>query len=116
MQLLLLILISPKGHDQSDFGNVRDGGGFPVFTFYSITSHEKFVEDLVQMFRLELCLKRLLGPVPPSFRAGKSDVISLRFDNQPNLEILQLAEANIDTLKVNEIFTVDGKEMHVSIV
>ena len=46
----------------------------------------------------------------------KSDVTSLRFDNQPNPENLQLAEANIVTLKVNEIFTMDGREMHVSIV
>ncbi|WVZ18816.1 hypothetical protein V8G54_006138 [Vigna mungo] len=129
----------------ADFGNVGDGGGFPVFTFYSITSHEKFAEDLVQIDYLSIGydtseVKQLHwstqlyddefkdltyynlycevthGPVPPSFTAGKSDVISLRFDNQPNPEILQLAEANIDTLKVNEIFIVDGKEMHVSIV
>jgi len=122
---------------------------------------EKYAEELVQMFRLELCLKvncnfcknifiiymipdfgltgklasngqRLLvlefmsigydtsevkqlhwstqlyedefkdltdcnlycevthGPVPPSFRDGKSDIASLRFDNQPNPEVLQV--------------------------
>ncbi|XP_027918945.1 uncharacterized protein LOC114177685 [Vigna unguiculata] len=159
-----LLQFSYNSADQSDFGDAGDGGGIPVFTFYSMTSHEKYAEELVQMFRLELCLKRLLvlefmsigydtsevkqlhwstqlyedefkdltdcnlycevthGPVPPSFRDGKSDIASLRFDNQPNPEVLQvylttwLAEANIDTLKVNEIFTVVGEEMHVSIV
>ncbi|KAK7347334.1 hypothetical protein VNO80_21864 [Phaseolus coccineus] len=159
-----LLQFSYNSADQSDFGDGGDGGGIPVFTFYSITSHEKFAEELVQMFSLELCLKRLLvlefmsigydnsevkqlhwstqlyddefkdlrdcnlycevthGPVPPRFRDGKSDIASLRFDNQPNPEVLQvylttwLAEANIDTLKVNEIFTVVGEEMHVSVI
>ncbi|ESW27242.1 hypothetical protein PHAVU_003G185700 [Phaseolus vulgaris] len=159
-----LLQFSYNSADQSDGGDGGDGGGIPVFTFYSITSHEKFAEELVQMFSLELCLKRLLvlefmsigydtsevkqlhwsthlyddefkdlrdcnlycevthGPVPPRFRDGKSDIASLRFDNQPNPEVLQvylttwLADANIDTLKVNEIFTVVGEEMHVSII
>lgn len=30
------------------------------------------------------------GPVPPRFRDGKSDIASLRFDNQPNPEVLQV--------------------------
>ncbi|CAJ1944177.1 unnamed protein product [Sphenostylis stenocarpa] len=159
-----LLQFSCNPADQSDFGDGGDGGGIPVFKFYSITSHEKFAEELVQMFSLELCLKRLLvlefmsigydnsevkqlhwstqlfedefkylrdcnlycevthGPVPPRFRDGKSDIGALRFDNQPNPEVLQvylttwLAEANIDTLKVNEIFAVVGEEMHVSII
>jgi len=29
-------------------------------------------------------------PVPPRFRDGKSDIASLRFDNQPNPEVLQV--------------------------
>ncbi|RDX89370.1 hypothetical protein CR513_28917, partial [Mucuna pruriens] len=169
-----LLQFSYNSADQGDFG---DGGGIPVFAFYSITKHEKFAEKLVQMFSLELCLKRLLvlefmsigydnsevkqlhwstqlyddefkdltdcnlycevthGPVPPRLRDGKSDLGALRFDNQPIPEVLQvlyliphlllnssllesvylttwLAEANIDTLKVNEIFAVVGEEMH----
>ncbi|XP_022639350.1 uncharacterized protein LOC106768142 isoform X2 [Vigna radiata var. radiata] len=159
-----LLQFSYNSADQSDFGDAGDGGGIPVFTFYSINSHEKFAEELVHMFRSELCLKRLLvlefmsigydtseikqlhwstqlyddefkdlidcnlycevirGPVSPSFKDEKSDITSLRFDNQPTPEILQvylttwLAETNVDTLKVNEIFTVVGEEMHVSIV
>ncbi|RZC10597.1 hypothetical protein D0Y65_011055 [Glycine soja] len=142
-----LLQFSYNSADQSDSGEGGEGGGIPVFTFYSITSHEKFAEELIQMFSLELCLKRLLvlefmsigydtsavkqlhwstqlydeefkdlrdcnlyceethGPVPPRLRDGKSDIDALRFDNQPNPEVLQvylttwLAEANIDTPK-----------------
>ncbi|XP_027331635.1 uncharacterized protein LOC113847012 [Abrus precatorius] len=155
-----LLQFSCNSEDQSDFG---DGGGIPVFAFFSITSHEKFAEELLQMFSLELCLKRLLvleflsigrdtsqvnqlywsaqlyadefkdlrncnlyceathGPVSPRLRDGKSNMVALRFDNQPNPEVLQvylttwLAEVNIDTLRVNEIFAVAGEEMHANI-
>ncbi|KAL2322101.1 hypothetical protein Fmac_026480 [Flemingia macrophylla] len=158
-----LLQFSYNSADRSDSVDGGDGGGIPVFTFYSITSHEKFAEELVEMFKLELCLKRLLvleflsigydtsevkqlhwsaqlyddefrdlrdcnlycevtnGPVPPRLRDGKSDIGALRFDNQPNPEVLQvylttwLAEANIDTLRVDEIFAVVEEEMHVSI-
>ncbi|KEH32002.1 hypothetical protein MtrunA17_Chr4g0061341 [Medicago truncatula] len=155
-----LLQFSNYPKDQSNSG---DGGGIPVFAFLSISSHEQLVEELVQMFRFELCLKRLLVlqfisigydasqvnklhwsaqlyadefkdlsdcnlfcevtcvPVPPRLRDGKSDMGALRFDNQPNPEVLQvyltswLAEVNINTLRVNEIFAVVGEEMHVSI-
>ncbi|XP_061346648.1 uncharacterized protein LOC133292269 isoform X1 [Gastrolobium bilobum] len=155
-----ILQFSHNSEDQSDSG---DGGGIPVFAFLSISSHEKFAEELVQMFSLELRLKRLLvlgfmsigydasqvnqlhwsaqlyadefkdlrdcnlycedthGPVPPRLRDGKSDMVALRFDNKPNPEILQvylttwLAEANVDTFRVNEIFAVIGEEMHISI-
>ncbi|KAK7330304.1 hypothetical protein VNO77_24494 [Canavalia gladiata] len=158
-----LLQFSYNSEEQSDFGDDGDGGGIPVSAFLSITSHEKFAEELVQMFSLELCLKRLLvlefmsigcdtsqvkqlhwstqlyadefkdlrecnlycevthGPLPPRLRDGKSDMVALRFDNQPDPEVLQvylttwLAEVNIDTLRVNEIFAVIGEEMHVSI-
>ncbi|WJX90078.1 hypothetical protein P8452_72013 [Trifolium repens] len=52
-----LLQFSFYSKDPSDSG---DGGGIPVFAFFSISSHEKLVEELVQMFKLELCLKRLL--------------------------------------------------------
>ncbi|KAJ1438888.1 hypothetical protein SESBI_02659 [Sesbania bispinosa] len=158
-----LLQFSFNSEDQSDSGDGGDGGGIPVFAFLPISSHEKFAEDLVQMFSLELCLKRLLvlellsigydasqvnelhwsaqlyadefkdlrdcnlycevthGPVPPRLRGQKSDIVALRFDNQPNPEVLQvylttwLAEVNIDTIRVNEIFAVVGEEMHVSL-
>ncbi|KAJ1421833.1 hypothetical protein SESBI_13471 [Sesbania bispinosa] len=158
-----LLQFSFNSEDQSDSGDGGDGGGIPVFAFLPISSHEKFAEDLVQMFSLELCLKRLLvlellsigydasqvnelhwsaqlyadefkdlrdcnlycevthGPVPPGLQGQKSDIVALRFDNQPNPEVLQvylttwLAEVNIDTIRVNEIFAVVGEEMHVSL-
>ncbi|KAK7265850.1 hypothetical protein RJT34_33474 [Clitoria ternatea] len=158
-----LLQFSYSSEDRSDCGDGGDGGGIPVFAFLSITSHEKFAEELIQMFSLELCLKRLLvlefmsigydtsqvnqlhwsaelyadefrdlrdcnlycevthAPVPPRLRDGKSDMVALRFDNQPNPEVLQvylttwLAEVNIETFRMNEIFAVVGEEMHVSI-
>ncbi|XP_019430838.1 PREDICTED: uncharacterized protein LOC109338146 isoform X1 [Lupinus angustifolius] len=155
-----LLQFSCNSEDESDSG---DGGGIPVFTFLSISAHEKFAEELVQMFSLELFLKRLLvleflsigydtslvnqlhwstqlyagefddlrdcnlychetcRPVPPRLRDGKSDIADLRFDSQPNPEVLQvylitlLAEVNIDTFRVNEIFAVVGEEMHFNL-
>ncbi|CAJ2664630.1 unnamed protein product [Trifolium pratense] len=155
-----LLQFSHYSKDPSDSG---DGGGIPVFAFFSISSHEKLVEELVQMFKLELCLKRLLvlefisigydasqanqlhwstqlyadefkdlsdcnlfckvtgGPVPPRLKDGKSDMGALRFNSQPNPEVFQvhltswLAEVNINTFRVNEIFEIVGEEMHVSI-
>ncbi|XP_057421808.1 uncharacterized protein LOC130715705 [Lotus japonicus] len=156
-----LLQFSCYSEDQSDSGDGGDGGGIPVFAFLPISSHDKLAEELVQMFILELCLKRLLvlelmsvgndpsqvnqlswsaqlyndefkdlrdcnlfsedGPVPPRLKDGKSDMVALKFDNQPSPEVLQvylttwLAELNIDTFRVNEIFAVVGEEMHVSI-
>eukprot|EP00256_Glycine_max_P067630 XP_025982225.1 uncharacterized protein LOC102667258 isoform X2 [Glycine max] len=79
-----LLHFSYNSADQSDSG---DGGGIPAFTFYSITSHVTH------------------GPVPPRLRDGKSGIDALRFDNQPNPEVLQvylttwLAEVNMSLPK-----------------
>ncbi|KAK1394049.1 Cyclin-dependent kinase 2-interacting protein [Heracleum sosnowskyi] len=60
----------PKGPDNSsmlqfsnssvDATDAGDGGGVPPFTFWSISSFEKLAEELIQMFTMELNLKRLL--------------------------------------------------------
>ncbi|KAL4633514.1 hypothetical protein ACB092_04G128000 [Castanea dentata] len=155
-----LVQFSSFSGDQNDSG---DGGGIPVFAFWSISSHEQLAEELVQMFIRELNLKRLLvlellstscddpqvnelhwsdqlypgefdhlsmcnlfsqetcEPVPPKLMDLKSDAPTVRSNNQPNPEVLQvyittwLAEVNIDTLRVDEIFAVIGEEMHVSL-
>lgn len=52
-----LIQFSSNSENTNDNG---DGGGIPVFTFWSISSFEKLAWELVQMFKLELYLKRLL--------------------------------------------------------
>ncbi|XP_059444977.1 uncharacterized protein LOC132176711 isoform X1 [Corylus avellana] len=52
-----LVQFSGSSEDQNDTG---DGGGIPVFVFWSISSHEELAEELVQMFKKELMLKRLL--------------------------------------------------------
>ncbi|XP_030938231.1 uncharacterized protein LOC115963388 isoform X2 [Quercus lobata] len=153
-----LVQFSSFSGDQNDSG---DGGGIPVFAFWSISSHEQLAEELVQMFIMELNLKRLLvlellstscndpqvnglhwsdqlypgefdhlsmcnlfsqetcEPVPPKLMDLKSDASTVRSNNQPNPEVLQvyittwLAEVNIDTLRVDEIFAVIGEEMHL---
>lgn len=139
-----LVQFSSFSGDQNDSG---DGGGIPVFAFWSISSHEQLAEELVQMFIMELNLKRLLvlellstscndpqvnelhwsdqlypgefdhlsmcnlfsqetcEPVPPKLMDLKSDAPTVRSNNQPNPEVLQvyittwLAEVNIDTLR-----------------
>ncbi|KAJ6834423.1 uncharacterized protein M6B38_334170 [Iris pallida] len=43
-----------------DINDPGDGGGFPVFSFLSVPNFEKLAQELVEMFMLELNLKRLL--------------------------------------------------------
>ncbi|CAL5327060.1 unnamed protein product [Camellia sinensis] len=52
-----LVQFSNFSEDKNDNG---DGGGIPVFAFWSISNFEEFANELVQMFTLELNLKRLL--------------------------------------------------------
>ncbi|KAL7192240.1 hypothetical protein ACSBR2_024142 [Camellia fascicularis] len=52
-----LVQFSNFSEDKNDNG---DGGGVPVFAFWSISNFEEFANELVQMFTLELNLKRLL--------------------------------------------------------
>ncbi|GMN54259.1 hypothetical protein TIFTF001_023388 [Ficus carica] len=59
-------------------------------------------------------------PVFPSLQVSKSDVPTARSNHQPNHEIMQvylttwLAEVNIDTHRMDEIFSAIGEEMHVT--
>lgn len=84
-------------------------------------STQLYDDEIKDLRECNLYCEVTQGPVPPRMRDGKSEIGALRFDKQPNTEVLQvylttwLAEANIDTLKVNEIFAVVGEEMHVSI-
>ncbi|KAJ4713165.1 Stellacyanin [Melia azedarach] len=157
-----LVQFSSYSEDVNDTG---DGGGMPVFVFLSVAAFEKLSEELVQMFELELNLKRLLvvellattcetpqvnrfcwsdelypgefddlsicnlysketcEPIAPRLSNCNSGMParSVQYHDQPNQEILQvylttwLAEVNIDTHRVNEIFAIIGEEMHVSI-
>ncbi|KAB2610196.1 hypothetical protein D8674_018228 [Pyrus ussuriensis x Pyrus communis] len=52
-----LVQSSGCSEDKNDPG---DGGGIPVFAFWSICCFEKLADELVQMFILELNLKRLV--------------------------------------------------------
>ncbi|XP_071702703.1 uncharacterized protein [Rutidosis leptorrhynchoides] len=51
------IRFSSNSEDANDEG---DGGGVPLYTFWSISCFEKLALELVQMFKSELYLKRLL--------------------------------------------------------
>lgn len=52
-----LVQFSSSSENINDNG---DGGGIPVFKFWSISSFEKLASELVQMFELEVNVKRLL--------------------------------------------------------
>lgn len=53
-----LVQFSSSSEDSSN--DSGDGGGIPVFAFWSVSSFEKLAEELVQMFEMEVSLKRLL--------------------------------------------------------
>lgn len=155
-----LVQFSSTSEDINDTG---DCGGVAVFGFWSVSYFEKIAEELIQMFKLELSLKRLLvlellsvsyevsqakklcwsdelyfgefgdlevcnlyseetsEPVHPRLKNGKSNMPTFQCNRQLNHEILQvyittwLAEVNIDSYRVDEIFAVIGEEMHVSL-
>uniref|UniRef100_A0A2N9HF07 Uncharacterized protein n=1 Tax=Fagus sylvatica TaxID=28930 RepID=A0A2N9HF07_FAGSY len=74
-----LVQFSSFSGDQNDAG---DGGGIPVFAFWSISSHEKLAEELIQMFILELNLKRLLVLEFLSIRCDVPQVNELHWSDQ----------------------------------
>ncbi|PSS33508.1 hypothetical protein CEY00_Acc03895, partial [Actinidia chinensis var. chinensis] len=50
----LLVQFSSNSEDKNDHG---DGGGIPVYAFWSISYFEELAQELIQMFTLELNLK-----------------------------------------------------------
>ncbi|KAI6690734.1 hypothetical protein NL676_027562 [Syzygium grande] len=153
-----LVQFSVGSEDTNDTG---DGGGIPVFTFWSIPSFENLAQELVEMFELELSLKRLLTKefhivgcevlqsdqtswswelypgefedfsqchlltskcelLPPRLKGCMSDIPPEQGGSQLSRETLQvylttwLAEVNIDTYRISEIFAIAGEEMHVN--
>ncbi|KAL8216033.1 hypothetical protein R6Q57_022870 [Mikania cordata] len=67
-----LIHFSNSSNDTNDNG---DGGGMPVFIFQSISYFEKLAWELVEMFKLELNLKRLLVIEFLSLRSKEDSII-----------------------------------------
>ncbi|XP_048130890.1 uncharacterized protein LOC115754591 isoform X3 [Rhodamnia argentea] len=129
-----LVQFSVGSEDTNDTG---DGGGIPVVTFWSISSFENLAQELVEMFELELSLKELYPGefedlsqchlltskcelLPPRLKGCMSDIPPEQGCSQLSRETLQvylttwLAEVNIDTHRVGEIFAIVGEEMHVN--
>lgn len=72
---------------------------------------------------LSLCYsysKETREPVPPRLIEGKTNKPSKQFNSNPSRDTLQvyltawLAEVNVDSSRVDEIFTTIGEELHVS--
>ncbi|KAF9624169.1 hypothetical protein IFM89_008107 [Coptis chinensis] len=53
-------LMQYSSHSEDNRNDLGDGGGIPVFTFWSVPYHEKLAQEFVKMFASELLLKRLL--------------------------------------------------------
>ncbi|XP_010522803.1 PREDICTED: uncharacterized protein LOC104801284 [Tarenaya hassleriana] len=155
-----LLQFSSSPEDANDAG---DGGDIPVCNFWTVSTFEQMAEELVEMFRREVILKRLLvlelvalstevpqpdklswstelyhgesedlakcclystetpGPVPPCLRDNESVTPTLSHTAQPTEETLQiylttwLTEVNIDTHRVDEILSLAGEEMRVTL-
>ncbi|CAN6999435.1 unnamed protein product [Brassica oleracea var. botrytis] len=52
-----IIQFSGSKEDSDDAG---DCGGIPLFYFFNVSAFEKMAEELVEMFKREVILKRLL--------------------------------------------------------
>ncbi|GLT25218.1 hypothetical protein SLA2020_003620 [Shorea laevis] len=120
----LHVQISSSSDNNNDAG---DGGGIPVFSFWSISSLEKLAEELVQMFKLELSLKRLLVVELLSISYKVRQVNEVYWSNELYLGEFKdlvicnlcyltnwLTEVNIDSHRVDEIFAIIKEEMHVT--
>ncbi|KAK1314761.1 hypothetical protein QJS10_CPA06g02330 [Acorus calamus] len=153
------------GNYSEDKNDSGVGGGVSVFSFYPISYFENLGQELVEMFVLELSLKRLLvvellslcceepcggeadmstwsdeiypgefddlcsnglfskessQPLPPKIKHWEYDIFTVRQTNHHlNCETLQnylttwLAEGNIDTIRIDEIFHIVEGEMQV---
>lgn len=53
-------------------------------------STQLYDEEFKDLRDCNLYCEETHGPVPPRLRDGKSDIDALRFDNQPNPEVLQV--------------------------
>ncbi|XP_048498902.1 uncharacterized protein LOC104907579 isoform X1 [Beta vulgaris subsp. vulgaris] len=156
------IQFSKSSENGDDTG---DGGGAPVFTYFSISAFESFAAELVQMFKQELLLKRLLvvellanicleteqefnqfswadelyhgeaedlsmcnlyskdtdEPFLPKVSGWKSETSYMRSEKNPDHSVLQvylttwLAEVNIDSSRVEEIFVTVGGELRTTL-
>ncbi|KAI7729053.1 hypothetical protein M8C21_004320 [Ambrosia artemisiifolia] len=96
-----LVQFSNSSSDANDDG---DGGGIPVFIFWSISSFEKLAWELVQMFKLELNLKRLLVIEFLSLRSKEDSIIERLCwsDEIYEGEFDDLSRCNLDCREASE--------------
>uniref|UniRef100_A0A0D9Z3V7 Uncharacterized protein n=2 Tax=Oryza TaxID=4527 RepID=A0A0D9Z3V7_9ORYZ len=154
-----LIRFTERQDDMNDSG---DGGGSPVFKWFSVLEFENLAQELVDMFISELQLKRLLvlELLSVTFKEGVQHDASLEWSNElfdgefnefqsigllsgdsyalpknwsagvskawqpdqtPSHEVLQvyltswLANVNIKTSRIDEIFELVGEEMQIKL-
>ncbi|PWA89914.1 hypothetical protein CTI12_AA106390 [Artemisia annua] len=96
-----LIQFSSSSEDINDDG---DGGGIPVFTFWSITSFEELARELIRMYKSELYLKRLLVIEFLSLRTKEDSIIKKMCwsDEIYQGEFDDLSKCNLDRKEVSE--------------
>ncbi|CAH9078620.1 unnamed protein product [Cuscuta europaea] len=148
---------NPADDDHHQIDSRGDGGGVPVFSFLSISSFEQLAEELVQMLKSEMNLKRLLvmefcsvddkednihwseelylgefgdliicdlysnEPIFPGQTNCKSSIPTNSPLDQTERNVLQvylttwLEEVKLDTFRIDEIFSIVGEELHVTL-
>ncbi|KAF8408196.1 hypothetical protein HHK36_007338 [Tetracentron sinense] len=90
-----LVQFSCNSDDKNDGG---DGGGIPVFMSWSIPYLEKYAQELVEMFTLELSVKRLLVV----------NLLSLHSDGIRWVD--ELYEGEFDHLSICNLYSVESCE------
>ncbi|OMO51210.1 hypothetical protein CCACVL1_29933, partial [Corchorus capsularis] len=95
-----LVQFSSSCEDINDTG---DCGGVAVFGFWSISSFEKLAEELIQMFKLELSLKRLLVLELQSIGCEVSQVNQLSWSDE-------LYPGEFSDLKVCNLYSEETSE------
>lgn len=77
VQRLLILEFMSIGYDASQVNQLR----WPA---------QLYADEFKDLSDCNLYCEVTRGPVPPRLRDGKSDMVALKFDNQPNPEVLQV--------------------------
>nr|XP_010919257.1 uncharacterized protein LOC105043418 [Elaeis guineensis] len=97
-----LVQFCDHPEDKNDFG---DGGGIPVFSYFPISHFENLAQELVEMFALELSLKRLLVVELLSISCSQStgQINGLKWSDEVYL-------GEFDDLRINGLYSEESCE------